>query len=81
MSVEAGIIIALKYITSANEVADVLTKLLPIEPHEQHANMFLMEGHNSQKTTVEAPILPKENPNNKNMFKFDRTTGKWTFKH
>ena len=75
--VEAGII-ALKYISSSNEVADVLTKLLPVESHEQHTK-FLMEGHNSQQP-VEAPILPKENPKNKNMFKFDRLTGKWAFK-
>jgi hypothetical protein len=40
--VEAGII-QLKYINTLNEVADILTKLLPVEAHERHSQ-FLLEG-------------------------------------
>ena len=72
--VEAGII-ALKYINSANEVADVLTKLLPIEPHEQHTQ-FLLSGHNANELVV-IPNVPKTKGTS--TFKFDRNKGKFFY--
>jgi len=71
--VEAGII-SLKYINTLNEVADVLTKLLPVEPHEQHSR-FLLEGHNSQEPVVAMPDT--EHKKAKSDFTLDHRTGKW----
>ena len=70
--VEAGII-SLKYINTLNEVADVLTKLLPVEPHEQHSR-FLLEGHNSQEPVA---MPDTEHKKAKSDFTLDHRTGKW----
>ena len=73
--VEAGII-QLKYINTLNEVADILTKLLPVEAHERHSQ-FLLEGHNCQQPVV-MPLIPKKR--HKSDFTIDRQTGKWKHK-
>jgi len=43
--------IELKYITTENEVADVLTKLLPLPTHEQHTRI-LLHGHGGKEPDV-----------------------------
>jgi hypothetical protein len=51
-------IIELKYITTENEVADVLTKLLPLPSHERHSSV-LLRGHDGKlpdtRTRAEKP--------------------------
>ena len=71
--IEAGII-SLKYINTFNEVADVLTKLLPMHLHERHTE-FLLHGHNNIKpTAVVKPVTVKSK------FKFNLSTGKFVHK-
>mmetsp|Transcript_29793 Transcript_29793/g.40907 ORF Transcript_29793/g.40907 Transcript_29793/m.40907 type:complete len:1150 (+) Transcript_29793:1094-4543(+) len=71
--IESGIV-RLKYINTFNEVADILTKLLPVQLHERHTD-FLLRGHNFiEPTTVVKPVVVKSN------FKFNSAIGKFVHK-
>jgi len=70
-------VIALKYINTDNEVADVLTKLLPVESHRRHSEILLL-GHKGIPPVVilkkDRLVVPKP------MFKFDKHTNKFVHK-
>ena len=70
-------VIELKYINTENEVADVLTKLLPVESHRRHSEILLL-GHKGLKPLI---ILKKDRPMVlKPMFKLDKHTNKYVHK-
>jgi hypothetical protein len=62
-------IIVLKYIDTLNQVADVLTKLLPIHSHE-HFREILAQGHGGRVPTPKFKIIYKS----KKMNKFKQTS-------
>jgi hypothetical protein len=66
--VERGIIV-LKYIDTLNQVADILTKLLPIYSHE-HFREILTQGHAGREPTPKYKILYKS----KKPIKFKQTS-------
>ena len=70
-------VIALKYINTDNEVADVLTKLLPVESHRRHSEILLL-GHKGIPPVIilkkDRLVVPKP------MFKFDKHTNKFVHK-
>ena len=73
-----GKVIELKFINTENEVADVLTKLLPVESHRRHSEILLL-GHKGIPPVIirkadRLTMVPKPS-----MFKFDKNTNK--FKH
>ena len=73
-----GKVIELKFINTENEVADVLTKLLPVESHRRHSEILLL-GHKGIPPVIirkadRLMMVPKPS-----MFKFDKNTNK--FKH
>jgi hypothetical protein len=78
--VEQGII-ALKYIDTLNQVADILTKLLPVHSHEFFTETLTLGHHGidpSPKAKIKYKTKPqskfKQNSNNKRTFKFSTTT-------
>jgi hypothetical protein len=58
--VDQGIIV-LKYIDTLNQVADILTKLLPVHSHE-HFTDILSLGHHGIDPTPKAKIIYKTKP-------------------
>ena len=72
-------VIALKFINTENEVADVLTKLLPVESHRRHSEILLL-GHKGIPPVIirkadRLMMVPEPS-----MFKFDKTTNKFVHK-
>jgi hypothetical protein len=61
--VDQGIIV-LKFIDTLNQVADILTKLLPVHSHE-HFTDILALGHHGIDPTPKAKIVYKSKPINK----------------
>ena len=78
-SIEAGII-RLKYVNTDNEVADVLTKLLPISAHQIHRE-FLMHGHHGKLPSGETSKKNDQRRNKRVLFKLNQFTGKYVHKH
>ena len=64
-------LILLKYINTENQVADILTKILPVKSHNRFSEI-LSSGHDGIFPT---PIIKEPKP--KSDFKLDRTTGKF----
>jgi len=73
-----GKVIELKFINTENEVADVLTKLLPVESHRRHSEILLL-GHKGTPPVIirkaDRLVVPKPS-----MFKFDKKTNKFQHK-
>ena len=66
-------IIELKYITTENEVADVLTKILPLPLHERHTD-FLLHGHNGKLPDVRQRVkVSVDNPISTRIFRNPKT--------
>ena len=78
-SIEAGII-KLQYVNTDNEVADVLTKLLPVAAHQIHKE-FLMHGHHGLKPSGETSKKNDQRRNKRVLFKLNQFTGKYVHKH
>jgi hypothetical protein len=78
--VEQGIIV-LKYIDTLNQVADILTKLLPVHSHEFFSETLFL-GHHGIDPTPKAKIVYKTKPQSKfkqvskykRIFKFAKPT-------
>ena len=77
--IEAGII-KLKYVNTDNEVADALTKLLPVSAHQIHRE-FLMHGHHGKLPSGETSKKNDQRRNKRVLFKLNQFTGKYVHKH
>jgi hypothetical protein len=65
-------LIVLKYIDTLNQVADILTKLLPIHSHE-HFKDILTQGHDGREPTPKYKIVYKSARNAKFKQTFDNS--------
>ena len=75
--IEAGII-KLTYVNTDNEVADVLTKLLPITSHNLHRE-FLLHGHQGLKPSGDTSKKNEQKRNKRILFKLNQFTGKYVY--
>jgi len=76
--IEAGII-RLTYVNTDNEVADVLTKLLPVSSHTIHRE-FLLHGHHGLRPSGDTSKKNKQKQNKRVLFKLNQFTGKYVHK-
>ena len=77
--IEAGII-KLQYVNNTdNEVADVLTKLLPVHSHNIHSE-FLLHGHQGVAPSSETSKKNDARRNKRVLFKLNQFTGKYVHK-
>ena len=76
--IEAGII-KLQYVNTDNEVADVLTKLLPVHSHNIHSE-FLLHGHQGVAPSSETSKKNDARRNKRVLFKLNQFTGKYVHK-